>query len=126
MFKLRNKNEIWYKSELMSEWINYGNLIVVEPVTSTKFVIKKFDLNSGEYVICKDYKSYLFDDNEYIVTDGYFEIEIPPIIEKVYQPTETELTIMETQADMYETEQNNNLIIMETLADIYETIIGGK
>ena len=43
-----------------------------------------------------------------------------------YCPTEGELMMVETQAEMYEEQQSNNLTLMETMAEIYETIIGGE
>jgi len=37
-----------------------------------------------------------------------------------------ELTIMETQAEIYEQQSTDNLTMMETMAEIYETLLGGE
>lgn len=44
----------------------------------------------------------------------------------MYQPNDAELAIMEMQADMYEQQEQSNLTLMESLADFYETVIGGN
>ena len=39
---------------------------------------------------------------------------------------DAELAIMEMQADMFEQQEQSNLTLMESLADLYETMMGGN
>lgn len=91
MFELRNKNEVWYKSEEMIDWIQYGKLIIIEPKENTEnvFEIKKFDFETNTYNICNDFDTYVYNDKTYPVTNGCFEIEIEP--QKEPEPSEAEL-----------------------------------
>ena len=43
----------------------------------------------------------------------------------MYEPNDAELACMEMQADIYEQQEQNNLMLMESLADFYETLMGG-
>ena len=106
MFEVRNETEIWYKAKEMTDWIHYGSAVVAEPIEKEKFAVKHFDLEKGEYLLYTECKTYFYNDVEYSVT--------------------AELAIMEMQADMYEQQEQSNLTLMESLADFYETLMGGN
>lgn len=91
MFELRNDSEVWYKSEDMYDWIQYGKLVIAErkPDMKNLFVIKKFNVETNAYTVCKDFITYKYNGKDYTVTDGCFEIEEEP--EKEIVPTETEM-----------------------------------
>lgn len=126
MFEIRNENEVWYKSREMPNWINYGSVVVVEPIENEKFAVKRFDIDKGEYVIFSDCKTYIYNGAEYEVTDGYFTVLNEEERTAIYKPNDAELAIMEMQADMYEKQEQNNLTLMESLADFYEVLMGGN
>lgn len=126
MFEIRNETEIWYKAKEMPDWVHYGSVVVTEPIEKEKFVVKRFDLEKGEYLLFADCKTYLYNGVEYSVTDGCFTVPKPKEEPVVYQPNDAELAIMEMQADMYEQQEQSNLTLMESLADFYETMIGGN
>lgn len=126
MFEVRNKTEIWYKAKEMPDWVHYGFMVVAEPIEKEKFAVKRFDLEKGEYLLFADCKTYLYNGVEYSVTDGCFTVPKPKEEPAVYQPNDVELAIMEMQADMYEQQEQSNLTLMESLADFYETMIGGN
>ena len=126
MFKVRNETEISYKSKEMRDWIHYGSAFVAEPIEKEKFAVKRFDMETGEYILFTDCKTYLYNGVEYSVTDGYFTVPKPKEEPAVYQPNDAELAIMEMQADMYEQQEQSNLTLMESLADFYETLMGGN
>ena len=125
MFEIRNETEIWYKAKEMLDWIHYG-FMVAEPIEKEKFAVKRFDMETGEYILFTDCKTYLYNGVEYSVTDGCFTVPKPKEEPAVYQPNDAELAIMEMQADMYEQQEQSNLTLMESLADFYETMIGGN
>ena len=125
MFEVRNETEIWYKAKEMPDWIHYGS-VVVEPIEKEKFAVKRFDMETGEYILFTDCKTYLYNGVEYSVTDGCFTVPKPKEEPAVYQPNDAELAIMEIQADMYEQQEQSKLTLMESLADFYETMIGGN
>lgn len=126
MFEIRNKTEIWYKAKEMVDWIHYGSIFVAEPVEKEKFAVKRFDMETGEYMLFTDCKTYLYNGVEYSVTDGYFTVPEKKEALPAYQPNDAELAIMEMQADMYEQQEQSNLTLMESLADLYETMMGGN
>ena len=125
MFEVRNETEIWYKAKEMPDWIHYGS-VVAEPIEKEKFAVKRFDMETGEYILFTDCKTYLYNGVEYSVTDGCFTVPKPKEEPAVYQPNDAELAIMEIQADMYEQQEQSKLTLMESLADFYETMIGGN
>ena len=126
MFEVRNETEIWYKAKEMPDWVHYGFMVVAEPVEKEKFAVKRFDMETGEYILFTDCKTYLYNGVEYSVTDGCFTVPKPKEEPAVYQPNDAELAIMEIQADMYEQQEQSKLTLMESLADFYETMIGGN
>lgn len=126
MFEIRNETEIWYKAKEMLDWIHYGFMVVAEPIEKEKFAVKRFDMETGEYILFTDCKTYLYNGVEYSVTDVCFTVPKPKEEPAVYQPNDAELAIMEMQADMYEQQEQSNLTLMESLADFYETMIGGN
>ena len=126
MFEIRNETEIWYKTKEMPDWVHYGSLLVMEPVEKEKFAVKRFDVETGEYVLSTDCKTCFYNGVEYSVSDGYFTVPAKKEELPVYQPNDAELAIMEMQADMYEQQEQSNLTLMESLADFYETLMGGN
>lgn len=128
MFELRNKDEIWYKTPEMYDWILYGRLYIVEPTEiENRLVIKKFDFESKTYKITNDFTEYEYNGKVYSVSDGMFEIEPEPIPEP--QPTqldhieENQLILMEAMATQYEESLENRLNDQEVQATIYETLL---
>ena len=126
MFEVRNETEIWYKAKEMTDWIHYGSAVVAEPIEKEKFAVKRFDLEKGEYLLFADCKSYFYNGKEHEVKNGYFTIPVKKEELPVYQPNDAELAIMEMQADMFEQQEQSNLTLMESLADFYETVMGGN
>lgn len=74
MFEVRNETEIWYKAKEMTDWVHYGSVVVAEPIEKEKFAVKRFDMETGEYMLFTDCKTYLYNGVEYSVTDGYFTV----------------------------------------------------
>ncbi len=129
MFRIENE-KVFYKSDDMIAEIHYGNTQIVEPSGENKYCVKKFiisnDGSTGVYEVDTTVEVYTFNGTVYEVTDGYFTIEEIPEKIMEYSPSDGELMLMEVQAETYEEQQSSNLTLMETMAEIYETILGGE
>lgn len=100
MFEIRNKTELWYKSQEMRDWIHYGKTITIQPTEiKNVFQVMKFNLENEKYEVATDITTIEYLGEKYAVLNGIFEVK-----ETLETPMVSQMELM--QAEMLLNQQD--------------------